>query len=217
MATTGNAPTAPDEVGLDGVGQLSSRVFHAFMRTFRLHGQLMIRILADEGAHPGQAICLRILVTHDGISQRDLAEILHLSRPTVTSMLQRLERAGAITRRADETDQRLTRVYLTDAGRHLEEDLRSVLVTYSANVLDPIDEADRRELERLLGLMADNIAAALAARGEVAHQLSIGSHTGLVPAGPARAGAPRPGPAHPGPAGPGPTRRGVGPSGSAAR
>jgi DNA-binding MarR family transcriptional regulator len=171
---TADGPTAQGERAFDpptiaGVDPLSSAVFRALMRTFRLHGQLMIRILADEGAHPGQAICLRILATHDGISQRDLAEILHLSRPTVTSMLQRLERAGAITRHADEADQRLTRVYLTDAGRRLEEDLRVVLATYSRSVLDPIDAADRRELERLLGLVADNIAAALAARGEVAH------------------------------------------------
>ena len=186
MATTESTPTAPGSEAIDGIDPLSSRVFHAFMRAFRLHGQLMIRILADEGAHPGQAICMRILATHDGISQRDLAEILNLSRPTVTSMLQRMERAGAITRRADAADQRLTRVYLTDTGRRLEEDLRSVLATYSGNVLDPIGEADRRELERLLGLMADNIAAALAARGEVAHHPSIGVHPGPFRPGPAR-------------------------------
>ena len=43
--------------------------------------------------------------------------MLHLSRPSVTAMLQALEKSGAIERRSDERDQRLTRVYLTDEGR----------------------------------------------------------------------------------------------------
>jgi DNA-binding MarR family transcriptional regulator len=152
----------------DGVDPLSFRVFQAFMRTMRSHGQLMIRILGEEGAHPGQAFCLRILARHDGMRQSDLAATLHVSRPTVTSMLQRMERAGTVRRVVDEEDQRVTRVHLTDAGRELERELTGTLLSYSGRILDPIPADDRRELERLLGLMADNIAVALAERTEVA-------------------------------------------------
>ena len=152
----------------DGVDPLSFRVFQAFMRTMRSHGQLMIRILGEEGAHPGQAFCLRILARHDGMRQSDLATTLHVSRPTVTAMLQRMERAGTVRRVVDAEDQRVSRVHLTDAGRDLERELTATLLSYSGRILDPIPADDRRELERLLGLMADNIAAALAERTEVA-------------------------------------------------
>jgi nucleoside-diphosphate-sugar epimerase len=54
----------------------------AFMRALAAHRQLMVRVLAGEDAHPGQAICLRMLTERDGLSQRELAQVLHLSPPT---------------------------------------------------------------------------------------------------------------------------------------
>jgi DNA-binding MarR family transcriptional regulator len=165
------APPAPVPEGAeplapipDGADPLSYRVFAEFLRTMRSHGQLLVRILGGEGAHPGQAFCLRILARHDGMSQSELAERLHVSRPTVTTMLQRMERAGTVRRVVDPQDQRVTRVHLTEAGRTLERDLSATLFAYNARVLDPIPADDRRELARLLGLMADNISAALAER-----------------------------------------------------
>jgi MarR family transcriptional regulator, organic hydroperoxide resistance regulator len=154
------APHLP-AVPLEGLDPLSMRVYEAFMRVLAAHRQLMFRVLAEENAHPGQAICLRILAERDGISQRELARGLHLSAPTVTTMLQRMEKAGTIERRPDATDQRVTRVCLTGEGRARERNLRAVLGAVIARVLDPIPEADRRELERLLGVMADRADGAL--------------------------------------------------------
>ncbi|MBP1706205.1 MAG: transcriptional regulator, MarR family [Chloroflexi bacterium] len=151
--------------GLDGVDPLSYRVFQAFMRTLHLHRQLMARTLVEDGSHPGQAVCLRVLAAHDGMSQRDLGRALHLTPPTVTTMLQRMERAGIVERRPDETDQRLTRVRLTAEGRKLEERLRGIFARYISQALDSMTQDDRRELERLLSLLADNTARALAAAG----------------------------------------------------
>lgn len=146
---------------LDGIDPLSYRVFQAFMWTLHVHRQLMVRTLAEEGAHPGQAACLRILAAHDGISQRDLAGALHLAPPTVTVMLQRMEKASTIERRPDEDDQRVTRVRLTAEGRKLEENLRAVLARYISQALDSMSEEDRRQLERLLVIMAENTARSL--------------------------------------------------------
>ena len=117
------------QLALDGVDASSADVFRALRRTFLLQRQLMEKALAAKGSHPGEAMCVRLLDEHEGMSQRDLADILHLSRPRVTAILQRLEKAGAVARRADEHDQRLTRVALTAEGRRLAEELRAVFVT----------------------------------------------------------------------------------------
>jgi DNA-binding MarR family transcriptional regulator len=148
-------------VPLEGVDPLSMRVYEAFMRALAAHRQLMFRVLAEEHAHPGQALCLRMLAERDGTSQRELACSLHLSAPTVTAMLQRMEKAGTIERRPDATDQRVTRVHLTADGRARERDLRAILGGTIGRVLDPIPEPDRLELERLLGVMADRATGAL--------------------------------------------------------
>jgi len=50
---------------LDGVDELSARVFRAFLGTAKLHMHLMMRSLADSGTHPGQLMCLRVLTVND--------------------------------------------------------------------------------------------------------------------------------------------------------
>ena len=149
---------------LEGVDELSVRVFRAFMNSLRLHRQLMMAALAELDTHPGQAICLRFLSANDGITQRDLADALHLARPTVSRMLRAMERGGFVERRPDRDDQRLTRVFLTPAGRALEGRLRAVSAATINETIGALSERDRRELGRLLEALGESISAAIDAR-----------------------------------------------------
>ena len=158
----------PSRFVLDGVDDLSSRVFFAFLVTLRLHKQLMLRTLAGQGTHPGQIFCLHVLAGRDGISQRDLADALRLSRPTVSRMLQAMQKAGAVERRPDAADQRLTRVFLTDVGRDLERQMRGVVADFVNETIGELPENDRRELARLLGELGELMSQALARREPVA-------------------------------------------------
>jgi DNA-binding MarR family transcriptional regulator len=151
----------PFTTELDGVDPLSCQVFHAFKTAMMSERQLMLRLMADKGTHPAQAGCLRVLAANDGISQRDLAENLHVSRPTVTTMLQKMEKSGLIERRADAQDQRLTRIYMTDAGRRLHSSLGSAFRDLLEAGIGPMPDADRRELLRLLNDLEANISRAL--------------------------------------------------------
>jgi DNA-binding MarR family transcriptional regulator len=159
VAVTGGPPLLLME--LEGVDAVSSRAFQAFMKTLHLHRQLMLRTLVGKGRHPGQAICLGLVALHDGISQRDLADTMHLSRPRVTAILQELEREGAVVRRPDATDQRLTRVYLTEEGRRFDQEWRSLSAAYVNQTFGALSETDRLELERLLGELAGHVSRAL--------------------------------------------------------
>jgi MarR family transcriptional regulator, organic hydroperoxide resistance regulator len=154
---------------LAGADEASSAlVFRAFLNAMRLHRQLMMKTLMARGANPGQAFCLRLLAAHEGISQRDLAEMLHLARPTVTRMLQAIEKSGMVERRPDAADQRLTRVYLTAAGRDRERAVSAIASDYVDQTIGTLPAADRRELTRLLGELAESLSRALAAGDEPA-------------------------------------------------
>ena len=134
------------------------------MSTMQLHRRLMQKLLVESGSpemRHGQAMCLRVLAAHDGIAQRDLAERLHLARPTVTTLLQRMEKAGFVTRQVDSRDQRLTRVYLTATGREMEAQLRAAFAEHIRLTFGSLPEADRRELERLLLALSAQAARAL--------------------------------------------------------
>jgi DNA-binding MarR family transcriptional regulator len=156
----------PIHIELEAVDELSAAVFRAFIATLRLHRQLMVKTLSGSGGHPGQAICLRLLAAHDDMTQRDLADALHLSRPTVSRMVRSLQREGLVERRPDEADQRLTRVALTAAGRDAERVQRAGTADYVNQTIGTLSAADRRELARLLGLLAVSISQAMAAPPE---------------------------------------------------
>lgn len=146
----------------DGVDPLSSKVLSALRKMMHVNRQILLRMMAPEqGGRPGRAGVLRVLTKHEGISQRELADLLHLSPPTVTTMLQKMEQDALIERWTDETDQRLTRIRLTEEGRRRSDQLSAGFAQYVACTIGSMPEADRTELARLLDILADNTAAAL--------------------------------------------------------
>jgi MarR family transcriptional regulator, organic hydroperoxide resistance regulator len=116
----------------------------------RQHRRLLQRAAAREDVHPAQALCLRVLAHCDGVTQSELADAMFLTRPTVTRMLQRMERAGLVDRRTDPDDQRHTRVVITGAGREIATRIDGVLAEYLDATLARFSENDRRQLGRLL-------------------------------------------------------------------
>ena len=140
---------------LENVDELTARAFHAFGRMMHLNRLVMARMVGQGGAHHGEVIALALLGRNEGVSQRELGDILHLSAPRVSMIVDGLERSGAVLRRRDESDRRLTRIFLTPEGRLREKEQRDILRDYVNRTIGALPESDRKELERLLGKLAD--------------------------------------------------------------
>jgi len=138
---------------------MPQRALGAFLRAMHAHRQLMARKMAEQGLPPGQAFALKEIAHNDGITQRDLAEIRHISRPSLTVMLQKMERAGLIERRADAHDQRYMRLYLTDEGLKMHEQMHALLDEMLTETVGRLSGADQVELVRLLDKLTDAINA----------------------------------------------------------
>lgn len=151
-----------DAAEVDGAAM---EAFRAFKRAMMLHRRLLMSTFSEERIHPAQAGCLQALAHRDGMSQSDLAEMLHVSRPSVTTMLQRMEGAGVIERRPDEADSRITRVYLTVAGRELADRMRAGFVDMLNVSMGSMPDADKREFTRILGTLNDHVDSVLKERG----------------------------------------------------
>jgi DNA-binding MarR family transcriptional regulator len=147
---------------LEGVDDLSARAFRAFLATAKLHFRNMTATMVGGGTHPGQVMCLRLLEVNDGATQRDMARVLHVAPPTVSKMLSTMERGGLVERRPDETDQRLTRVYLTAVGRVRSREMGAAVSEYVNATFSTLSERDRRDLARLLEKLGARIAEAAA-------------------------------------------------------
>ena len=168
MVATSHEPSLPPPPGVD---PQAAAVLEAFRRTAHVNRQIFTRMIGFErNGHPGRAVMLLVLGSAgEGITQRHLADMLHLSPPAVTVMLQKLEKHGIVERWTDEEDQRLTRIRMTAKGRELAGPIAARYADYVDATLGAMSQTDRSELERLLGVFADHAEEALKKLGESPH------------------------------------------------
>lgn len=122
------------------------------------------------GLYRGQPPVLRALWERDGQTHKELAGRLHVTPATMTRMVQRMEKAGFLTRRPDPEDQRISRVYLSEAGRAVESALREVTRSIEAEAFAGLDEDERALLRRLLSRVRENLVEATGCpRAECGH------------------------------------------------
>ena len=93
----------------------------------------------------------------DGARQIDLAEGLDVEPITLCRMIDRLEEAGLVERRRDESDRRAWRIHLTGAAAPVLTKLEEMGVAFNADMLAGISEADRETVLRVLGQMRHNL------------------------------------------------------------
>jgi DNA-binding MarR family transcriptional regulator len=69
---------------------------------------------------------LTCLWEQDGVNVKDLSKQLLLDSSSLTGHLDRLEKRGLVLRRNDPEDRRAIRVFLTERGRHLKNQLEPI-------------------------------------------------------------------------------------------
>jgi DNA-binding MarR family transcriptional regulator len=106
-----------------------------------------------------------LLIDEDGRRQNELAREAHLSAPTVSATLRRMESEGLIERRDCTSDARAVRVYLTAQGRRQHEAMISMLRSLDAVTMQGFDEAETAQLHALLGRMRENLINSLVCEG----------------------------------------------------
>jgi DNA-binding MarR family transcriptional regulator len=82
--------------------------------------------IAPLGLTHGQFFVLVALLEEDGILPSQLADKAALDRPTITGLLDRLERDGWIERSLDPSDRRVLRIHLTPMALRERETLLSI-------------------------------------------------------------------------------------------
>jgi DNA-binding MarR family transcriptional regulator len=127
-----------------------------FSQTFRSASDTF----SDQANVPrGQATVLCVIASQDGLTQSEIAERLSVQGATVTTMLQKLEEAGLVTRRRDPDDNRLVRVYLTEAGLEKEHAINAQFGNMQAVAFKGISDAERALLCQWMQRIIENINA----------------------------------------------------------
>ena len=109
------------------------------------------------GMHRAQASLLCRLFVNNGLTQSEIAEQLSVQGATITNILQRMEEAGLVTRQRDSEDNRLVRVYLTEAGRQKERAITEQFLKLEGMIFEGMNENDRLRMRALLQQMLQNM------------------------------------------------------------
>jgi DNA-binding MarR family transcriptional regulator len=109
------------------------------------------------GLHRAQATLLCQLFAQDGLTQSAIADQLAVQGATVTNTLQRMEQAGLVARHRDPDDNRLVRVYLTEAGRRLERDINAQFTKVEEAIFAGLSPQDRTALRHMLRQILRNM------------------------------------------------------------
>lgn len=90
-------------------------------------------------------------------SQRDMADILHISPAAVTNSLKAMEKSGYISREPEQGDARRNRVELTEKGHGAVEGCEAALLAVSARMLAGFTPEERALLAQFRVRMLHNL------------------------------------------------------------
>ncbi|HSE13151.1 MAG TPA: MarR family transcriptional regulator [Rudaea sp.] len=102
---------------------------------------------------------LKRLSYSEGMTQSDLAEMIEMEPIAVGRVIDRLQKAGFVERRADPHDRRAWRLYLTARAHSVVGDMESISTGLYRDAQKGISAVDLKTMMSVLARMKDNLNA----------------------------------------------------------
>ncbi|MBN8726677.1 MAG: winged helix-turn-helix transcriptional regulator [Xanthomonadales bacterium] len=102
---------------------------------------------------------LKMIRRREGLSQTELAEALELEPIPIGRVIDRLQKAGHVERRADPADRRRWCLYLTAKAQAIVEEMELVSAELRGEALQGVGEADLQTLLHVLARIKSNLVA----------------------------------------------------------
>lgn len=112
-------------------------------RAIDVHSKKMVR---EIGLTSPQLLVLKEIEQNPTIKASTIAKEVHLSQATVTTIIDRLQKAGLIVRARSDSDKRVVNLALTDAGRARIENAPDLLQAGFLEKFKSLEEWERLQL-----------------------------------------------------------------------
>ena len=123
------------------------------------HGQDWKTITRYDKAPVKEQLTERFLkyVKKDHVNQKDIEEFFHISNPTVTGLLNRMEQKGYVVRIHSPDDKRIRYIQITDKVEDIDKKIKKH-IDYSEGVIAKgLSQEERNLLFKLLAKVKDNL------------------------------------------------------------
>ena len=115
------------------VGKVSTAINRTFLRSFANEG---IEISTEQWS------VLACLWQKDKVTQQALCTLTLKDKPSMTRLIDKLEKANLVTRVADHNDRRINLIHLTEAGSALQQKATELVNEIVAKTLSNITEEE---------------------------------------------------------------------------
>lgn len=116
----------------------------------RLQRTVFDRRVRKLGFTRSQWLVLRRLGRAPGASQSELAEVMEVEKATAGRLIDKLEENGWLERRADESDRRINRIYMTTRGKAVHDTIGPIAEAMVEEELSGLTTAEQKQLTNLM-------------------------------------------------------------------
>lgn len=106
---------------------------------------------------PEQWTVLANLWHKEGVTQQDLCNATFKDKPSMTRLIDNLEKLHLVVRKADKTDRRTNLIFLTPQGKLLQEKANKTVQQTMHEAFQDIDPADIVTAKKVLKQIFENI------------------------------------------------------------
>ena len=94
----------------------------------------------------------------DGLTQAQISDMMLVNRANITSLVDRMEKAGLVVRSSMPDDRRYNLIKLTDKGKQLIERIEPLYKNEVERIMAALVKADQKRLILMLEKIRDNIS-----------------------------------------------------------
>ncbi len=124
------------------------------LRRIELH-----RVAADVGLHLGQLPVMEYIIRNDGCTQVEIADTLKVTPASIAISTKRLQKAGLIQKKTDETNLRCNKLSATEKGIELSQNCRDRFNKFDNKLFAGFSDQEllvmKDHLDRLIKNIAD--------------------------------------------------------------
>ncbi len=138
---------------------LKGRITHDLVMLWFLIGQHRGRVRGGDFGHPapldptrGRGRIIAMLKIKDGLSAKELAQVLGIRVSSLNETLAKMEKDGLIERKPSDADKRVVLIYLTEAGCNIEIEQRD-----EVDMLDGFSDDELTQLSDYISRMLKNV------------------------------------------------------------
>lgn len=134
------------------------KIISKFGKANLLHRINLQKISIKNGLYLGQLPILEYITENDGCTQKEIAEFMCVSPPSVATSVKRMELSGLIEKKQDKNDQRFNRLTITEKGISIAKKCRMRFDEVDSKLFNGMSKDECDFFEKCLEKMISNLS-----------------------------------------------------------